>query len=109
MNRLQGESSGTHEKTGMMGRSSAIWRSPSTKVMIAGVDSTFSSGLAPNQFTGDSKGYGDEVCLAGHRRHNGGVNVAYLDGHASWEKCAAVAAPWHTFVLSLAKWQVNAE
>jgi prepilin-type processing-associated H-X9-DG protein/prepilin-type N-terminal cleavage/methylation domain-containing protein len=109
VNRLEGESGGNALQVGIMGRKNAIWRSPSSKVMLAGVDSHFSSGLAPNSFTGDSNGYGDDVCLAGFRRHNGGVNVAYLDGHGEWQRCAAAASPWHSFVGGLWKWQGNAD
>lgn len=108
--RLQGETGGdSFLKTGMLGRKSAVWKKVSSKVMLSGVDSHFASGLAPNKFTGDSNGYGDEVCMAALRRHNGSVNVGFLDGHAEARKSAAAAAPWHTFVASLDKWQVNAE
>jgi len=109
VNRLESESGGDNLQVGVMGRKSAIWRSPSSKVMLAGTEMLFSSGLAANPMTSDSRGYGDDVCLAGLHRHNAGVNVAYLDGHGEWQRCGASASPYHTFVNSLWKWQGNAD
>ncbi|MCK5805136.1 MAG: prepilin-type N-terminal cleavage/methylation domain-containing protein [Lentisphaeria bacterium] len=109
VNRLEGESGGTVQVVGIMGRKSSIWRSPTEKVMFAGMDSHFSSGLAPNAYTGDTKGYGDDVCRAGLRRHTMAVNVGYLDGHGEAQRCGASNIPWHPFVTDLWKWRANAD
>ncbi|MEA3403171.1 MAG: hypothetical protein U9R79_18155 [Armatimonadota bacterium] len=86
----------------------AAIQSPSEKVAWTDVAGIFCSGLTPNLFTSDSKGYGDEVCRAGYYRHNEWVNANYCDGHAKAAKAAAVGPPWPAFVTDLWKWRYDA-
>ncbi len=108
LNYLEGEASANSAVLGQAGRPLSIQQSPSEKVMLCDSESCASGGIsAVPAWTGDALGFGNDVAIAGAGRHNGGVNVAYCDGHAKWNQCAATAAPWPQFVTDLWKWQVN--
>lgn len=109
LNYLVNESNPNIYVLGMAGRPMTIIQRPAEKVLICDSESCAASGLAPCPvWTSDTKGFGDDVAIAGFYRHNGGVNVGYCDGHAKWQQCAATTAPWPDFVTNLWKWQVDA-
>jgi prepilin-type processing-associated H-X9-DG protein len=93
---------------GILGDPLSIIESPSEKVVWCDSETVVSSGIRSNAWTSDTNGFGDDVAKAGYYRHNEGVNVAYCDGHAKWQKCAATTAPWPDFVTDLWKWQPDA-
>ncbi len=96
---------------GMAGRSMAIQVKPAEKIMWCDDETVISSGICPNtSWTGDVKGFGDDVDTAANSRHNGGVNAVYCDGHAKWCQAGGNAtAGWSGFVKNLWKWQVDLE
>ena len=93
---------------GMAGRMMAIHERPGEKVLITDVHNTCaSSGITPIAiWTGDPLGFGNNTAWGA--RHNEGVNVGYVDGHAKWHSCSRDGPPWDGFVTDLWKWQVNA-
>jgi prepilin-type N-terminal cleavage/methylation domain-containing protein/prepilin-type processing-associated H-X9-DG protein len=93
---------------GLLGDPISAIQSPAEKVAWCDSQAPVSSGIGANSWTGDSKGFGDDVARAGYNRHNEGINVAYCDGHAKWQQCAANEAPWPGFVTDLWKWQPDA-
>ena len=109
LNYLLNESSPSLGCVGLAGRPLSIQQRPAEKILVCDSESCASSGLAACAvWTGDANGFGDDVAIAGHYRHNGGVNVGYCDGHAKWQQCDGTGAPWPGFVTDLWKWRVDA-
>lgn len=92
-------------RSGIWGRSLAELEAPSDTVAF--VDSNIlgaSSTTRIPHWTGSAIGYAGGVAGAASTRHNGGVNVAWSDGHAKWQKCASVGCTgnnWSSTNLSL--------
>jgi prepilin-type processing-associated H-X9-DG protein len=108
VNPLENESPSSLVTVGMAGRSMAIIRQPSSKVMWTDTESIFSSAarsLSP--LTGDGNGFGDDVDKAAYNFHGGMLGVTWLDGHVSRERAGRTVAPWSSFVTIDAKWEVD--
>jgi prepilin-type N-terminal cleavage/methylation domain-containing protein/prepilin-type processing-associated H-X9-DG protein len=108
VNPLQNETPSGLVTVGMCGRSLAIIRQPSAKVMWTDTESIFSSSArSMGSLTGDSNGFGDDVDKAAYNFHGGKLQVTWLDGHVSRETAGRTVAPWSSFVTNDKKWEVD--
>jgi prepilin-type N-terminal cleavage/methylation domain-containing protein/prepilin-type processing-associated H-X9-DG protein len=97
----------TYVRAGIWGRSLAELTAPTDTVafvdsMVLGASSI--AKIPP--WTGSAIGYGGAVALAA-ARHNDGINVAWADGHAKWQRCgtppSATCATWSTATCDMGK------
>lgn len=69
----------------------------------------------PTTWTGDPRGFGDNVAYAGVTRHANGINVGWCDGHvkfqkisgATWQEACDVSVVGPNFVNDLRPWTVE--
>jgi len=107
-NPLENETSGVWDgPTGATGRSQAVVKAPSQKVMWCEVDMWFASGSTGIPWwTGGPLAWGPFVDQAGYYHHNYKNQVVWHDGHASRESGGSLGGT-SPFVTSLWKWQVD--
>ncbi|MBM3458446.1 MAG: prepilin-type N-terminal cleavage/methylation domain-containing protein [Armatimonadetes bacterium] len=92
-------------RSGIWGRAEAELEAPTDTVAF--VDSNILGASSVNRiphWTGSQIGYAGGVAGAAVVRHNGGVNVAWADGHAKWQKCQATGCTggnWSSTNLAL--------
>jgi prepilin-type N-terminal cleavage/methylation domain-containing protein len=93
--------------TGATGRSQAIVKAPSQKIMWCEVDMWFASGSTPIPWwTGAPLAWGPYVDQAAYYHHNYKNQVVWHDGHASREVAGSLGGT-SPFVTNLWKWQVD--
>jgi prepilin-type N-terminal cleavage/methylation domain-containing protein/prepilin-type processing-associated H-X9-DG protein len=77
-------------RAGIWGKSLAVFTQASETVAFCDSRSLGAGDLRPVPYwTGAKLGFGWAVGLAAEERHNGGVSVAWCDGHAKWQSCSA--------------------
>jgi len=92
---------------GATGRSQAVVKAPSQKIMWCETDFWFASGyVAIPWWTGAPGGWGVQTDSAGYYHHNYKNQVVWHDGHASRENGGSTSGT-SPFVTSLWKWQVD--
>ena len=92
---------------GATGRSQAIVKAPSQKIMWTETDAWFATGyVAMGWWTGAPGAWGPAVDQAAYYHHNYKIQVTWHDGHVSRERGGSLTGT-SPFVTSLWKWQVD--